>query len=352
VYSTCIFCTRSLGHNEALEHFPVGRRLAFDAAKGRLWVVCVHCGRWNLTPLEERWEAVEEAERLFRAAPLRVSTDHIGLARIADGTDLVRIGAPQRPELAAWRYGEQFTRRRYKYLLAAGAAVAIGGAAVAGGIAAGTGVFLAYQLGRTGLSYAMRGIPFEVVARIRDSGGQLIPVRRKHLLKTTIGIGRDGGLALDIEHGERHPTRVEGVHARRAASALFQAVNRRGGTGDEVQTALRRLMDAGSAEQFLSDVVRGGSRLTRGIAPSSSLVRSVRQHYDASYETGLMALSTTFSLAIEMALHEEQERQVLEGELAELEEAWRDAEEIGAIADAMFLPSSVEQALARLRGRK
>ncbi len=50
----------------AIEHFPVGRRLAFDAAKGRLWVVCHHCGRWNLSPLEERWEAIEECERLFR----------------------------------------------------------------------------------------------------------------------------------------------------------------------------------------------------------------------------------------------------------------------------------------------
>ena len=34
---------------------PVGRRLAFDPAKGRLWVVCRSCERWNLTPLEERW---------------------------------------------------------------------------------------------------------------------------------------------------------------------------------------------------------------------------------------------------------------------------------------------------------
>lgn len=36
----------------------MGRRLAFDGAKGRLWVVCRKCKRWNLTPLEERWEAI------------------------------------------------------------------------------------------------------------------------------------------------------------------------------------------------------------------------------------------------------------------------------------------------------
>ncbi len=66
MYATCLFCHGALGRNESIEHFPVGRRLAFDAAKGRLWVVCPRCARWNLTPLDARWEAIEEAER---AAP-------------------------------------------------------------------------------------------------------------------------------------------------------------------------------------------------------------------------------------------------------------------------------------------
>jgi hypothetical protein len=93
MYSTCIFCNASLGANEALEHFPVGRRLAFDAARGRLWAVCPRCARWNLTPLEERWEAVEECERLFSSTRVRVSTAQIGLARLAEGTELVRLGS-------------------------------------------------------------------------------------------------------------------------------------------------------------------------------------------------------------------------------------------------------------------
>ena len=79
MYRTCIFCRKPLGSNEVVETFPVGRRLAFDAARGRLWVVCRKCERWNLTPLEERWEAVEDCERIFRDTHLRVSTDNIGL---------------------------------------------------------------------------------------------------------------------------------------------------------------------------------------------------------------------------------------------------------------------------------
>ncbi|HLM66831.1 MAG TPA: hypothetical protein VK358_04845 [Longimicrobium sp.] len=46
-------------------------------------------------------------------------------------------------------------------------------------------------------------------------------------------------------------------------------------------------------------------------------------------------LTPVAALALEMALHDEQERRALEGELAGLEAAWRQAEEIAAIADRL-----------------
>src|SRR3954471_24028331 len=52
MYSTCLHCLKGLGTNELVEHFQIGR-LAFDSAKARLWAVCPHCSRWNLTPIEE-----------------------------------------------------------------------------------------------------------------------------------------------------------------------------------------------------------------------------------------------------------------------------------------------------------
>ena len=118
-----MFCKKPLGSNEVVEAFPVGRRLAFDPAKGRLWVVCRSCERWNLTPLEERWEAVETCERLFRATRIRTSTENVGLARHTEGLELVRIGEPLRPEFAAWRYGDQFRRRRRRWIAAGSAGV-------------------------------------------------------------------------------------------------------------------------------------------------------------------------------------------------------------------------------------
>ena len=117
MYSTCLFCNQSLGSNEVVEAFPVGRRLAFDQRRGRLWVVCRKCEKWNLTPLEERWEAIEACERLFRDTRKRVSTDNIGLAKLSEGLELVRIGEPQRPEFAAWRYGDQFGRRHRRAMV-------------------------------------------------------------------------------------------------------------------------------------------------------------------------------------------------------------------------------------------
>ena len=50
-----------------------------------------------------------------------------------------------------------------------------------------------------------------------------------------------------------------------------------------------------------------------------------------------------------MALHEDVERAALEGELENLEQAWRDAEEIAAISDDMFVPTGVRAKLERLR---
>ena len=62
-----------------------------------------------------------------------------------------------------------------------------------------------------------------------------------------------------------------------------------------------------------------------------SLVNTYRQ-------LGAMNLSGTERLALEMAVHEETERRALEGELALLETAWRDAEHIAAICDDELTP--------------
>src|SRR5689334_19480247 len=198
MYQICLFCNQNLGRNEVVEHFPVGRRLAYDAAKGRLWVVCRRCERWNLTPLDERWEAIEECERLFRDTRLRVSTDNIGLARIREGLELVRIGAPQRPEMAAWRYGDQFGRRRRKHLIysAAGMATALGFVILgpATGIVAGSswGLWNLVSVGNS--MYQQRRIRARIVLPERD---EPVAIRLKQLSRIAL-VPADDGWALQV----------------------------------------------------------------------------------------------------------------------------------------------------------
>jgi len=345
MYSTCLFCNGDLGRNQAVEHFPVGRRLAFDAAKGRLWVVCRKCERWNLTPLEERWEAIEECERAFRETKLRVSTDQIGLARLREGLELVRIGEPQRPEMAAWRYGDQFGRRRRKQYILGGVAIAAVGAVVVAGpmlgiigagalspvtnlITTGTNLYRTKKViavpGPNGETLRTRLIDIDRVRLTIDEGelALSIPARRS-------------GSYWKFDSGRTMRT-LRGDDAVRAASAMLPTVNRGGGSASDIQHAVRLVEDTTSPDELLRRAALDLAHRRRGFG-------------NPARQDVLKRVPLATRLALEMASHEESERRALEGELHVLEEAWRQAEEIAGIADDMFLPQSVDADLARLR---
>ena len=365
MYSTCIFCHTELGANEAVEHFPVGRRLAFDAAKGRLWVVCRKCERWTLTPLEERWEAIEECERSFRATKLRVSTDQIGLARLSEGLELVRIGQPLRPEFAAWRYGDQFGRRRRRNIIRMGA-IAVGAAAVPI-----LGSTLAVSLGATGvysLQLANFGKAFyhrmKVVERLTAADGSRLPVRRHEVQEATMlpASGRESwGLRIS-HHKPRDPaipwwrydadaeiTDIRGEHAMRAAAQLLPHLNRTGASGRVVSDAVKLATRDNDPTLSFERAARFATQW-RGWNDSAF---SLFAESDYSHDKGarLAKIPADLRLALEMISHEDSERQAMEGELTILEDAWREAEEIAAISDDMFLPEDVSKRLSEMKGR-
>ncbi|HEY7895617.1 MAG TPA: hypothetical protein VIC24_12040 [Gemmatimonadaceae bacterium] len=345
MYATCLFCNRPLGSNETIETFPVGKRLAFDAAKGRLWVVCPHCERWNLTPLEERWEAIEQAERLYRDTRRRVSSDNIGLAKMRDGTTLVRVGQPLRPEFAAWRYGDQFGRRRRRQLLIAGGSVVAVGGIVALGAYAGIIGGIGWLAARAG-AMAVNGNPESVVAKINTSQAGVVHVRRRHLGETALGRGSDGSLAIDLrfKNGQAH---FEGREAQRIAAIVIPKVNRFGGNKMMIAGAVNEIESAGSAEGFIARLTGSSHVYTR---PRARASRWGRDGMSTGFSKhGLFGLPGEYRLALEMALHEDAERRAFEGELVELERAWQEAEEIASISDNLFLPASVSQSLERLR---
>jgi hypothetical protein len=333
MYATCLFCHSDLGANESIRSFPVGRRLAFDSGRGRLWVVCRKCERWNLSPLDERWEAVEEGERLFRDSRLRVSTDNIGLARLKEGLELVRIGEPQRPEMAAWRYGDQFGRRRRRTLMITGGIIVGAGLIVSGGLAVGAisagsigGLFNAINSVRTASLHR------RVIARIPSSTGQVVIKGgqvRSAALVSTVDEQRWGIAIKPSRHGDR--VVLTGEQARSALGAIMAHTNSAAGSKSQVQTAVKILEDAGAADSYITLVA--GSPLAR----------------DAQHS--LARLGAPQRLALEMAAHEESERRALEGELALLEQAWKDAEEIAAISDNLLIPKSVEDTVRAARER-
>ena len=346
MYSTCLFCNGPLGANEAIEHFPVGRRLAFDAAKGRLWVVCRKCERWNLTPLEERWEAIEECERAFGATRLRVSTDHVGLARLKEGTELVRIGEPQRPEMAAWRYGDQFGRRRRRqYAMLAGGVAVVGAVAVTGSM---LGIIGLGAINPTwNLFQAGRGIyKHRTFVKVPVPDGAAVSIRLAQLAKSRLSLDSEE-LVLTIPAVAAGPTpwwrfesgraemEVRGDAAISSAAALLPRLNPSGGSKADVDRAVSLLELAADPKLVFRQAAQTLTTRKGLFRPATSGL--------------LSALPQSTRLALEMASHEDAERRALEGELHILEAAWRDAEEIAGIADDMFLPPSIDESLARMK---
>ena len=351
MYSTCLFCHTTLGANEAVEHFPVGRRLAFDAAKGRLWVVCRKCERWNLTPIEERWEAIEECERSYRDTKLRVSTEQIGLARLSEGLELVRIGKPQRPEFAAWRYGDQFGRRRRKSIIQ-GVAIAAGIITVpilgpALGLSLGGMGGLVYQLGN--LSYGLYNNR-RIVARVRDSEGNILPVMALGARQTTMLTPTENepwGLRIThrsvaspglewLRYEKRLPqTDIRGEDAVRAAAQLLPTLNAKGASSKQVKDAVVLATEHTDPAIVFDRAAR--------------LAATKRSWNDFGKGAMLALISPELRLALEMVSHEESERRALEGELYLLENAWKEAEEIAAISDDMFLPEEISNRLTAMK---
>jgi len=326
----------------------VGKRLAFDSAKGRLWVVCPQCERWNLSPLEERWEAIEQAERYYRDTRRRVATENIGLAKLRDGTTIVRIGEPLRPEFASWRYGDQFGRRRRRQLIIAGGGIAALGALIIAPAIAGVGIGgMGFGLMRVG-KMIVQGSPEEVIAKINTEDRGVLHVRRRHLAETRLGRAEDGSLAIDLrfKNGSGH---YEGRDAERIASIVIPKVNRYGGSRQDIGNAVSEIEEAGGPEAYLDRLTKISSNLTQPRIPKSR--RRVDERLVRPGGQGLFGLPTTHRLALEMALHEEVERRAMRGELAELERAWRDAEEIAAISDNLLVPSSVSETVKKLKDR-
>ncbi|HEX3867500.1 MAG TPA: hypothetical protein VHV78_12145 [Gemmatimonadaceae bacterium] len=357
MYTSCLFCHSDLGANHFLPTFPVGRRLAFDLKKGRLWVICTRCGRWNLTPLEERWEAIDESERLFRGTRLRMSTDNVGLARFRGNFELVRIGPALLPEIASWRYGTRLAR--FEPEVEARRGLAVRGAQLAARATAAALVGYAHAIGFSD-DAVLRMRTFRrargVILRARDEYNRPIIVRFSHLGDAElIRPEKDSPWQLRIRH-DAGLAMLEQSAALRVAGKLLAALNVGVASLAEVQHAISKLDEAGDPEGYFARVASLAMRTSWGRFPDaheesgeprgSFSERLAIQLANRSFwgrggtgsdeQTPLFRLPAVDRLALEMAANEDMERRALLGELETLHAAWKDAEEIAAIADEMF----------------
>ncbi len=371
MYSTCTFCYASLGRNEVLETFDISTRVAFDPAKGCLWAICPHCARWNLAPIEERWEAVEECERRFRATSLRYSSGSIGLAWLGGDVDLIRIGPALRPEVAAWRYGRILTRRR-----------SVGRLAVERVTAAALGAMRALTTPRRAGPRDARASAAQVLLRVYGnrvldlvqlpaSASDTTPVavvRFRHLLDTALvrpEPGRPWSLRIPHDHGIHTIEGDAGVRAAARVLAIVNGTEHGGGfTRDFLELAVRKVDESALSDSYFNRVLAIALRsswgrgvpavLTAGEGAGVAALESAGSDVErmalrltgrtfwghggigSEPSTALLDVPLVDRLALEMAAHEETERRALEGELQALAEAWREADEIAAIADALL----------------
>lgn len=346
MYSTCIFCFAKLGHNRVLEQFPVGRRLAFDTNKGRLWAVCPDCGRWNLTPVEERWEAVVECERLFRRATLQSSWGQITFGRVSNGLELVRVGEALPNQLPAWRYhavgaateslrnywSEVSRRRRRRYLgrivaiSTAVSTVGIGATAAAG---AGLGaiilpISLATILPGLGLgALSLHRKARRTVAQVRDDVGQTLALTAADIGNAVLS---STGSQLAIRLMSSDVT----LFGRDCIWALALWIARLGIGADTYcfEQAIHYIDAAGGPDAALERVSQGSLR-------------------EESFR--LRKLPGVVRVVLEIAATGDIEGAATTAELERLDRAWKEAEEIAEIADNLLVPPEVDEWLGRHR---
>lgn len=344
MYTRCLFCSAPLGANDSIEDLPVGRRLAFDQARGRLWVVCRVCARWNLTPIDERWEAIEACERRYRSTRISVSSENIGLAQLREGLELVRIGKPLRREFAAWRYGRHFLRRHgRKPFLAVTRSTMIGlGPALA--LTLGPGAALDYAALAGAAAVGLWRLP----ATTLESRGEEFQVTHTQAHTAALVASDDlpDGWGLLLRHLPdrkahaptifrspipRAPVLLTGRDARFAVADLLPRLNPIGGDADTVEDAVAWLDALGGPDAAFGAIAR------------SSHVRPVLR----AGSTTMATLHDSVRLALEMAAHETEEQRLLAGELSALTWMWRREERLAAIADRLGIPRWIEERLHR-----
>lgn len=240
-----------------------------------------------------------------------------------DGVRLLSVGSPTVDEFAAWRYGERLRPPRWaRYVpgtLEAGLGLVVGGVFGFYGIS-GVAALLGARYGLIRLRDAAQPI-----ARVmRDDGSTfLLTVRRARASEL---IRRNNGhWELAVLDSHDRLTFLTGASAALTLSQMLPALRTRWATSNEVLAATRLIVEHRDTVASFA----GSASVT------ARRVKSPAQRFE------IRAMPTVYLLAVEMLANDERERCALDGDLEELSQAWRDAEDVAAIADSLTLPAAV-----------
>jgi len=337
LFTHCLVCHTPFPPNEELEFFSTSTRVAYDAVRGRLWAICRSCKRWSLAPIEERWEALEELEKVVKdRAKLLSQTDNVALMRVGN-LDVVRVGRANLTEEAWWRYGRELTSRAEKHRKLTFLGTAAAGAAIAGGWATGgitwLGAWLVWEHAPAQVTQAARWLRFGGSAwrgsrECTRCGHVFHNVAYRDRAQVILSPGTDGGDALsvtlrcplcgDLGDGGLHLHGKEGEYVSRRLLAYHHHT---GASEQRVRRATRLIEAAGSPENLTRIVIKEGRTLG--------------------------GLQRTGAIALEIAANDTAEQLLLELELAEVEAHWKREEELASIIDGELTPLPLLETLRR-----
>jgi hypothetical protein len=326
MFRSCAFCNAAFDGDGGPSGLGVGRRLAFDEWKGRLWVVCPRCSRWNLTPFDDRLERIESLARAASQGRIAASTDQVALIRWQQYS-FVRVGKPPRVELATWRYGERLrNRQRERLKVVVPLTVAAIGLGIAANVAAGGGFgVVVWNIHRIADGIYLRIVGGRKVGLVESPicarCGSLMELRARHVQHARVvpDSHADMAVVLSCPHCHEEGAQLTGPDAVQVLRQGLTYLNLSRGGRRKAEDAAREV-----------DGVGGPDQLVREIARRELTLRSLRP------ERGL---------ALEMAVDER-------AEVLELERQWREAEEIADIADGTLSTSAeMEEKLRWLKKR-
>jgi hypothetical protein len=258
----------------------------------------------------------------------------------------VRIGQPLLPEFAAWRYAREYKRRNAGRALGMAGAftvmlgaplwfLATGPLGIAAPLATGASLF--------GSMLSHRESYWRTYGRIAVPDGSRVPVTWWQASQSKYAWDSDGTLIVELVHSgtmqlrrdrrNQQRTTLSGADAMRAMRDVIVAINR--GTfapsREEVSSAVNIV------EQSVGETDLARDRRE----PLHFIERHVRPGRGTAPRPISEPLTPT-RLAIEIALHEADERRAIAGELGSLYARWEEAERIAQIADGELSMLSAE----------